>query len=365
MFSLGLHYGAPSSTHLSVPWHEHPSRALIYFTQYTLQPGSLGALVATLRAVDLRVDYAVRELGDIDIDATRDTIQRNMGWLRERANGPIRVGERRFSTHHIERLTTDGRQLNLSIPLLACSSILTCLENVRGAEGAYYIVGSVHHRLQKLSDPRAPIPLPGRIKAWREEIPISPASVRLRNGLLRVMALAHDAARQSELSDGAKGLIPGFLEDRLFETWCWAALYEALGGTETGQKAIGKLQIGDAELVASGLAGGKARCRILLQGWRDDSVLPSNYAPDFLVRYPMQRPILIDAKFRMASSCGEPCSADAFKEVQAYLDEFSLIGAIILVPTMPSSVAKGADSAGAVAVEGLSNGGLTKRVWGR
>src|ERR1039458_473965 len=116
------------------------------------------------------------------------------------------------------------------------------------------------------------------------------------------------------------------------------------------------------DLIPVNVFGGQAAMATILQGWRDQSVLPSAYLPDFILHFNRQTPILIDAKFRVGRTLAEPCSKDGFKEVQAYLDEFGLIGAIILVPSIPSSLAAGQPNALSVLITGTQKGS-GRRVW--
>lgn len=67
-------------------------------------------------------------------------------------------------------------------------------------------------------------------------------------------------------------------------------------------------------------------------GWRDRTALPSSYKPDIVFRRG-DEVMVIDAKFR-SPEAGLVClNASAVKEVQSYMQEFSLARATILFPT--------------------------------
>src|ERR1035437_5838618 len=53
-------------------------------------------------------------------------------------------------------------------------------------------------------------------RLWTECKPLTAHSLRLRNGLLRILALSRDMGRVQSIKEGAKGLIAGFLDHRLF-----------------------------------------------------------------------------------------------------------------------------------------------------
>jgi hypothetical protein len=54
----------------------------------------------------------------------------------------------------------------------------------------------------------------------------------------------------------------------------------------------------------------------------------------------------------MAATLEQPCSADSVKEVQAYMEEFGLSAAGIIVPCIPGRVARGEAGFGREVVEG-------------
>ncbi len=229
---------------------------------------SLGALVAALRPKDIEADYAVQEESDIDVEATRESLRRNMDWLQPRADGQIRIRDRRFSTARVERQVTDTARLDLSVPLLACDVALRKLGESQDAVGAGHMLATTRRRLAILSGARTGLPSAASIRFWREREPLTPHSLRLRNGLLRVLALSRDMVRAESRGEGGKGLIPGFLDHRLFETWCWVKLYEALGGNQADLRGWveppSSLRLGGTELVATGHPGGRNRFSELL-----------------------------------------------------------------------------------------------------
>jgi hypothetical protein len=153
---------------------------------------SLAALVAALRPQDIKADYAVHEEGDIDVEATRESLRRNMDWLQPRADGPIRIVDRRFSTARVERRIYNTARLDLSIPLLACDVALKQLGDFSDTEGATHMLTTVRRRLTILCDAHKRPPSAASIRLWTECKPLTAHSLRLRNGLLRILALSRD-----------------------------------------------------------------------------------------------------------------------------------------------------------------------------
>lgn len=71
-----------------------------------------------------------------------------------------------------------------------------------------------------------------------------------------------------------------------------------------------------------------------LNGWRQSSVLPSNYRPDLVVQRPVNNGwMLVDAKLRRGSSERPLLSQSAIKDMQAYMQEYGLRKALILAPS--------------------------------
>lgn len=73
-------------------------------------------------------------------------------------------------------------------------------------------------------------------------------------------------------------------------------------------------------------------------GWRDNSLSPSRYQPDLVVQNEAGRHLIIDAKFRRSDEEQRIASSSSIRDVQAYMQEYSLNRAVILVPYVPNDV---------------------------
>ncbi len=68
-------------------------------------------------------------------------------------------------------------------------------------------------------------------------------------------------------------------------------------------------------------------------GWRDNTAVPSNYMPDLIiVNKNNGKKLLLDAKFRRSNDKTKLLSASSIKDMQAYMQEYELSKAVILVP---------------------------------
>jgi hypothetical protein len=219
-------------------------------------------------------------------------------------------------------------------------------------------------RLAGLASVRKPRVRNVELSAWVQQRPQTQVGKNLKALLLQNLSLVKTAARRTEEGVvGLQGLHLGFRDFELFEWSCCEAICDAIGVERDPTKLAQARLVGTQhDLIPVNVFGGQAAMATILQGWRDQSVLPSAYLPDFILHFNRQTPILIDAKFRVGRTLAEPCSKDGFKEVQAYLDEFGLIGAIILVPSIPSSLAAGQPNALSVLITGNQKGS-GRRVW--
>jgi hypothetical protein len=73
-----------------------------------------------------------------------------------------------------------------------------------------------------------------------------------------------------------------------------------------------------------------------LTSWRKQSIQPSGFHPDTYVLLG-DKPVVIDAKFRMPKSTEQLAEAGGLKDVQAYMHDFSLRSAVIVVPKIIAS----------------------------
>lgn len=89
-----------------------------------------------------------------------------------------------------------------------------------------------------------------------------------------------------------------------------------------------------------------------LVGWRDETLAPSHYQPDLVViDHAAKRTLLVDAKFRREPGCLLPASG--VKDIQAYMQEYQLRRAAILVPAQPSDRAGEVVEARSFSVRGI------------
>jgi hypothetical protein len=200
------------------------------------------------------------------------------------------------------------------------------------------------------------------IDAWLAAEARTARTRALKSLLIRVFALAKRLTARTWSFGTTEGLGTGARDFDLFQWWCGRCLCNAFGAPLLSDASAYAVEAGDHTIFFPDRAGGAEAIAGILTGWRDGSDQPSDYRPDFVVHYNGATPIIIDAKFRAASSVSSPASSSSFKDVQAYLDEFGAQGAIVMVPTIPKRLVEPDANVSPWLIEGESNG-VQKRMF--
>lgn len=120
----------------------------------------------------------------------------------------------------------------------------------------------------------------------------------------------------------------------LFERLVFSACASALDMQPEGiASPSGVLRQNAAELLNVNTPEGASRFAKVIEGWRHRSKAPSGYLPDICYIEAPRNFAIIDAKFRIVPGDAGTAKPSAVKEVQAYLDEFGLLGAVIAIPS--------------------------------
>jgi hypothetical protein len=298
----------------------------------------LASLAGSLRRQDLLPEYGRRDQPELDLHGTLQGLKSNPRLLLRSERGPIRIGADRFTTRSLVWTERAGGALDLQVPIHLLRVATGGAAQAKAAGSAMLIAGTIA-RLAELQGavPRRRVGQ-SDVDAWRMEPPASKRSARFRDLVQQVLALAMHRARRAEEQPGAlKGLDTNFTDFHLFQWWCARELCRAFGADLTALVRSGQVSAPGGLRLSCPDWGGAAA---VPSGWRDASPMRSDYRPDFVIEREGARAIL-DAKFRMGATLDQPCSADSVKEVQAYMEEFGLSAAGILVPCIPGRVARG------------------------
>lgn len=312
---------------------------------------------------DLLPDYPEQTSSDLDLDGTLELIRRHPSTLLESSKGPISLHGKRYTPAEIVRADQSSTRLNLSLPLTILEECITTLRGDDILSPLSGLLVSVYNRLALLSSVRGRRITWGEVREWLAMEPSTNLSRLLKHYLVLTIGLCkRQAHRGSREGLGLRGLSDSFRDFDLFEWSAFAAVCLALGAPrDAGVLSRTVVACGTTDVINANRKQGEQYVRTLLPGWRDGSDFPARYVPDTIVHFEKRLAIPVDAKFRVGASLVEPCDTGGIKEIQAYLNEFGVTGALVLVPMIPRS-AEQAGSTQAVKVQGAING-REHRVW--
>lgn len=114
----------------------------------------------------------------------------------------------------------------------------------------------------------------------------------------------------------------------------------------------GLLRARDIQLANGNTTAGLKFFSEKVASWRYDSIQRSQYHPDAFVFY-QGRPVIIDAKFRLPDSVEQVADSSGIKDIQAYMNDFGLNTAVMVVPKILNQAVVG--SGGYASIEGGGN----------
>lgn len=294
--------------------------------------GRLSMRIETAQLDEMRADFQLPGEGEIDKEGLMSLIKEDFRRLVKSPKGPITLNGERYSTTLNVRHSIISNLVDLSS---LYNAIQTTEALLRKSSCPVAIVGmladilmSVEHYCQ-----------PGRrdvqdIGFFLEKPMKSAFGLDVQSFSRHLVLLATKQIGRDSRNNGIFWLRRAVRDFDVFEAAAFASCASALGFTDseilgctTGILQRDGVTIGDANTKR-----GLEIFRKAVRGWRAPSTQPSNYRPDSFVLLDGARPILIDAKFRIATSGNMLASPDGLKDVQAYLDDFGMNAAIVVVP---------------------------------
>lgn len=283
-------------------------------------------------------DFFIERAGGIDRNAVLTGLKENPQLLTPSDSGSIRFNGRRYTTSLSSRSLSRSAQID-------CAEIVSLLTACAAIAKTSDLPISVYAMLRSLVSS-----LNGRFQNQRQN-PEDFDKVITRpmhslfglqiQDLLRLLVsvLLREIAR-SQSQDRLMWLKRSILDRDVFQTSVFACCAKALGFSDQEITAgNGVLKGSDGTIVAdANRADGLALFRNSTNSWRQQSIQPSDYRPDTFILL-KDVPIVIDAKFRLPASADLVANSDGLKDVQAYMDDFGLCSAIVVVPRLLFSTA--------------------------
>jgi hypothetical protein len=296
--------------------------------------------ISRARKGELLADFASTERSGVDVAATIQLLKANPKFLVEKPGGPIRIRGAFYTTLFQEFGLQDNRRTDLSV----VAALLAHIRHQAGRTDLPVISLELLERsrmlIRNLSDVWREHPRKQEIRDFLSAEMSSLVGERIKSEMAQLLALIKlGFERREHNADGFGGLPLGKRDFNIFEDLVYAGICLALGyQREIIQKRPVKMFGLRHHVIDVNGIDGASHLNKVLKGWRKTSAQRADYEPDFVVLYNGTIPLIVDAKFRIGGSMEEIAESGALKEVQAYLDEFSLASAIIVVPLIPSSL---------------------------
>lgn len=308
----------------------------------TLLPQIIGRIESHLQGVSdaaILEDFFVERAGGVDRMAVLTGLKENPRLLMADDSGSIRVGGKRYTTGLNSRMLARSAQID-------CSEIISLLAACAAISTTSDLPISVYAMLRNLVtslDERFPNQRQGPEDIDRVITrPMHSLFGTQIQDLLRLLVsiLLHEVGRTRK-QDRLMWLKRSILDRDVFQTSVFACSARALGFTHADiiSSSGGVLKRPDGTVVAdANRSAGLAVFRGATNSWRKNTIQPSDYRPDtFIIAEGV--PIIIDAKYRLPASSDLVANSEGLKDVQAYMDDFGLRSAIVLVPRLLFSTA--------------------------
>lgn len=294
--------------------------------------GQLELSLATVRQDEAVTDFCLTTDGEFDIEAILAEIKQNPERLTAAEFGSIHFKGRRYSTTLNQRRSRSSQKLDFS----DVCGVLT------------YCAGA----LRKTTAPAAlSMVLQASSVALKENFPFkgagsqdfgnvlsrnmrSPFGSQLQLNLRLLVALINKLAAREKRDLSLLWLTQAIQDIDVFERSVFACCAKAFGFThEEVISCDGVLKKQGLTVADTNLKVGMNELEQKLTSWRKDSIQPSEYHPDTYVLVD-DKPVIIDAKFRMPESIALVTEPGGIKDVQAYMHDFSVKSALIVVPLL-------------------------------
>lgn len=324
--------------------------------------GQLANMLAGLRSADLVADFSEAVPTGIDREAVLSYLKQDARRLTKDPAGSITVANVRYTTDIDLRILGKSSRVDLTavVGLLDdCSALL-----LRSSAPAVASVllrhasDELRGRFRVSRTPRA-----AEIDALLTRRMHSPRGAELQSHLRLLAACAQERATRDSNDLGLLWLRQGIRDFDLFQSACFYLVARAFGlNSEAAASNQGVLNAPGVTVLNGNRSGALDSFFLTTPGWRQGSSQPSEYRPDIVVMLDGKLPVVIDAKFALSLSESLPLPSGPMKAVQAYLDEFDLPGAVLIVPKVLSPSAL--NSQGYVEVKGVNRSGKVRLILG-
>ncbi len=297
--------------------------------------GRIELLLSGFRPDDALEDFALTTQGDFDLPAILAELKQHPLRMTPSDRGCIAYKQQRYSTSLNVRLGRASSQLDFSevcavLDYCAGAVLLTSVPSA-----LHLILGSTEASLRDRYPSKA-----GGGADFEKVLsrPMkSPFGSSLQGDLRILVAALNNLVRREALDLDLLWLNQAISDKDVFEKSVFACCAKAFQFTH--QEVIsskGLIRRSGVAVADTNLKAGMDCLEDSLTSWRKHSSQPSGFHPDTYVLLG-DKPVVIDAKFRMPKSTEQLAEAGGLKDVQAYMHDFSLRSAVVVVPKIIAS----------------------------
>lgn len=290
------------------------------------------AFIKGLSPSDLSNDFSTYTMGGISRDKVIQEVRENPMCVQMHPNGVIAYKGNRYTTSMPARDEARGANIDLS-PIR--DSLELCREILRRERASGVAIYMISELIRDIEPDCAREHRANEALAILDQQMRSHAGLAIQDYCRLLLSMTRNKATASGSNDiGLFWLRTGIRDFDVFQAAAFYLCARAceLSNTDIFDNPAGPLEKNGYVVIDPNTESGLSTLKKSLSGWRSGSIQPSDYRPDVFILTPSGKPILIDAKFRISSNELYPASSSAIKELQAYLDEFGLAGAIIIAP---------------------------------
>lgn len=322
--------------------------------------GNLSHIISSLRTFELLADFSKMSPVGIDRERVLSYLKQDPRRLVNDENGSIVIGSNRYSTDvDIRSLGRSAHaDMNAIVTLIEECAVALQKSSAPAVTAVMlnHIAGDLRFRFS--SRGTAPATQIDSVLSRRMH---SPIGAELQSQLRLLTACVQERNVRDAQDQGLLWLQQGIRDFDVFQATALHLVVSALGFDQSIGSTNGKYHAEGLVVLNGNRAEALDKFFELTAGWRSTSVQPSSYRPDIVVIFEENLPIILDAKFAISWSDQLPLPAGPMKEIQAYLDEFDLPGAILIIPKVANQAFV---SDGLVRVEGTNRAGKERLLIG-
>jgi hypothetical protein len=314
--------------------------------------GRLEVLLSTVNGAEAAIDFHETTPGEFDRDAILSILKQDHRHLTQHPKGSVRFKHLRYTTALNQRQARRTRKVDFfEIVALLSSCAATLKRSAAPAISSFLILALIEEIQFQFPGRRAPLHDP---IAVLERQMRSPFGALLQGHMRTLVAIVGEFARRDPIDHGLLWLKQSIQDRDVFQASVFACCAKALGFCHTQMiSAAGLLAKEDITVANTNSTNGLRFFNDRRLSWRDNSLQPGEYRPDTFV-LSRGRPVIIDAKFRMPGSTQLVAEPDGLKDVQAYMNDFDLNAAIVVVPRLLNRAAVGSDGYAKLEARGKS-----------